>query len=289
VTEAFRLREAGLVPEGIARDGTSRAFFVGSIKKRKIVRFLDGKIDDFVPTARGFHAFLGLRVDEARRVLWAASVSDKEEADFKPADEGRAELVAFDLATGATKARYPTPGGEKHLLNDVALAADGTAFVTDSEIGAVWALAPGEKALRVLAPAGRFVYPNGIAYDDAAGALFVSDTLGLWRVDPNSGNATPLPFSAGAALEGIDGLYLNGDWLIGVQNVVGAGRAVAWRLDPPHARIVARKVLVSAHPAFVVPTTGAVVGNLFYLLANSTINGARRDEAPIVLQVPLPA
>jgi sugar lactone lactonase YvrE len=287
VTEAFRGSEAGLVPEGIARDGTG-AFFLGSIQRRKIVRIRDGKSDELVPTVRGFHAFLGLRVDEPRKLLWAATEADPDEDGFRPDDAGHSELVAFDLATGEPRARHSPPGGGKHLFNDLALAADGTLFVTDSEAGTVWTLGPGETALRPLVPAGRLVYPNGIAWDEATRTLFVADTLAIWRVRPESGELAPLPFRSGAALAGVDGLYLAGDWLIGVQNLAGPGRVVAWRLDRAHREVVERRVLVSAHPAFAVPTTGALARGALYLLANSTINGANREQPPIVLKVPLP-
>src|SRR5262249_42605905 len=111
----------------------------------------------------------------------------------------------------------------------------------------------------------------------------------VWRVNPTSGESTPIPFSAGAAMPGVDGLYLAGDWLVGVQNIVGTARVLAWRLDTAHAKVVARRVLAVAMGAFEVPTTGAVVGTVFYLLANSNLNGAHPQDPPIVLQMPLGA
>ena len=71
---AFTLAERDLVPQGIAWDARDKAFFVSSIRKRKIVkvkpRAEGGPADceDFVgPGADGIDSILGLRVDPVRR------------------------------------------------------------------------------------------------------------------------------------------------------------------------------------------------------------------------------
>src|SRR6476619_5910763 len=58
---AFRIPEKGMVPEVIAYDAKTRAVFVGSIRKRKIVRVTpDGKASDFVSSGReGLRGVLG--------------------------------------------------------------------------------------------------------------------------------------------------------------------------------------------------------------------------------------
>jgi hypothetical protein len=73
VVEAFRITELGLAPEGIAYDAATRAFFLGSTTQHKIVRVADGRSADFVPASTMGAPVLGLRVDAARRRLWAAS------------------------------------------------------------------------------------------------------------------------------------------------------------------------------------------------------------------------
>ncbi|HYG70476.1 MAG TPA: hypothetical protein VD838_22555, partial [Anaeromyxobacteraceae bacterium] len=76
---AFTVAETGLVPEGIAHDPGTGALFVGSIRQRKIVRIgPDGAATDFVASAAGgLLAPLGLKVDAARRLLWAASMASR--------------------------------------------------------------------------------------------------------------------------------------------------------------------------------------------------------------------
>lgn len=142
VTEAFRIPQTGLVPEGIAYDPVSRAFFVGSVRERKIVRVRDGQSDDFA--ASGLRPVLGLRVDPARRELWAGGEATTSTSVQPGDDTARAEITVLDVETGARKRRYTAADDGVHLFNDIAVAEDGTAYITDSLAGALWTIAPGE-------------------------------------------------------------------------------------------------------------------------------------------------
>jgi sugar lactone lactonase YvrE len=210
-------------------------------------------------------AVLGLHVDAARRVLWAASHADEEQQGYTAADAGRCSLIAIDLGSRAVRT-YPLPRDGAHMLNDVAVDGHGTAFVTDSDAGQVWRLSATDTAMRPLTPAGSFIYPNGIAFDERAQTLFVADTLGVWRVDPSSGAMRLLAAPRGIALGSFDGLYAFDGRLVGIQPV-GVGRVVALTLNAAHDAVTERHVIVPAHPAFHLPTTAAVVDDALYLVA----------------------
>ena len=62
---------------------------------------------------------------------------------------GQTALRAFDLKSAAAKGTYPFPGGG--LCNDIAVAADGTAYATDTTGGRILRLKPGAAALDVWA------------------------------------------------------------------------------------------------------------------------------------------
>jgi hypothetical protein len=266
--EAFRVDEVGFGPEGIAYDPQDHAFFLGSIRHRKIVRVVPGRApDDLVSNPRQpMDAVLGLRVDPARRVLWAASHADEDQDGYTAADKGRCALLAIDLASRAVRA-YPVPRDGAHLLNDVAVDSHGTAFVTDSDAGQVWRVSSTDAALHPLTPAGSFIYPNGIAFDESAQTLFVADTLGVWRVDQNTGAMRLLATPRGIALGSFDGLYAIDGRLVGIQPI-GLGRVVALTLNAAHDAVTERRVIVPAHPAFHRPTTAAVADGALYLVAN---------------------
>lgn len=108
---------------------------------------------------------------------------------------------------------------------------------------------------------------------------------------PRIANATRETIAA------IDGLYVRGQTLIGVQNVITPGRVIEMTLDAAGGGVTAVRTLLSHHhPALAEPTTGAVDGDRFLLLANSfagrlqpdgTVRDAASITAPVILAVPL--
>jgi hypothetical protein len=72
--EALALDEADLGPEGIAWSAKTKRLYLGSVKRKIVAADLAGHIETLVPPARGgLGVVLGLRVDDARSELWAAS------------------------------------------------------------------------------------------------------------------------------------------------------------------------------------------------------------------------
>ena len=295
-TVAFRVAEPDLIPEGLAHDPVTGDFFLGSVHKRKIVRVgADGKVRDFATSGQdGLSEVLGLKVDPERRLLWAMSAGGKADGPR----EGWSAAFVYDLASGQLRRRYPlddAPG--KHLLNDLALAAGGRAFLTDSASGAVWRVDPGAETPAPLVPAGRLDYPNGIALSGDERRLYVADfASGISIVDPATGRVQPLPHPANVSLHGVDGLYWHPSGLVAVQNGAGTERVVRFRLSPDGLRVVGLDVLESRNPLFAIPTTGAIVGADFYFIANSLLDRLGPDgrlkpnprlEEVVVLKAPL--
>lgn len=268
---AHTLAEPGLVAEGIAADPRDGALYVGSVRLRKIVRVdPGGAVRDLVaPGTRGLGSVLGLKVDAARGLLWAAANA---RADAATGEAGRSGVYAFDLASGALR-RSAVLDGPGHLLNDLAIAEDGTVIVTESAGGKVYRLDPGAAALAPVAEGHRWVYPNGLAFSE--GRLLVADAMGLWRV-PLEGRA-PRPLRAPGAfpLAGIDGLAAAGRTLVAVQNGLGAPRVIRVELEPGAAGVRKAEVLEAGNPGWHVPTTGALVPGAFVYLGNSHVDGWR--------------
>lgn len=292
--EAFRVKERDLIPEGLAQDSTTGDFFLGSLLKKKIVRVgADGRAHDFTSAGQdGLCQVLGLKVDSKRRLLWAMTAAGKAEG----AREGWSAAYVYELGSGQLARRYPMTEG-KHLFNDLALARDGGAFITDSEAGAVWRIEPGRDAPVPLVGAGGLDYPNGIALSGDERRLYVADFAhGISIVDPATGRVRPLPHPPGVSPHGIDGLYWHESGLIGVQNGAGTERIVRYRLSGDGERVLGLDVLESRNPLFAIPTTGAIAGSAFYYIANSRLDqlspegrlrpGARLEDV-VVLRAPL--
>jgi hypothetical protein len=85
----------------------------------------------------------------------------------------------------------------------------------------------------------------------------------------------------GVPTTGVDGLYVCGNALIAVQNVVGIDR-VAWLdLAPDGMSVVGGKVLEQRHPAARQPTTGVVDGDQFFYVVTSDV-ARQRSAGPLL-------
>lgn len=272
--EAFTVAEPGLIPEGIAYDPVDRAFYLGSISGRKILRIdLEGRLSEFVPAdSEGLGEVLGLHVDVKRRILWAASNAT-----------GACGVWGFDLATGRLKRKAVIPR-KGNLINDLAVTPDGNLLATDSGASRILQLRAEGSQLEVLEVPVH--HPNGLAISEDGRILFVSEAgSGILRIDLRTLKARPLAGPPGICLLGIDGLYARGRSLVAVHNGFTSIQVVHYRLDPRLERVVRAEVLDRRDPASPLPTTGAIAGGWFYFMANTQVdrhrNGAFTAGPPL--------
>ncbi len=289
---SFRLTDPRLIPEGIAWDAARKRFLVGSIAQRKIVAIdRRGRTRDFSRPEDGLDAVLGLAVDARRRRVYAVSTNGFEDG---ARSARRNAVVVYDLGRGRKVARHDV--AEALQLNDVAVAADGTLYVSDSEAGSLFRMRPGEHRFALFGAAGAARGANGVAVAPD-GTVYVTLTTGIGRVEPRDGRLARLPQPDSVVSGGIDGLYWHEGDLIGVQNSTNPGRVIRLRLADGGKRIDGLVVLQSHHhPAFVEPTTGAIAGSAIHVLANTYVgryqpDGSVKDAATLrpttVLAVPL--
>lgn len=293
---AFRIPEKDLIPEGIAHDPETGAYYVGSLLKRKIVRIdKAGKASDFTASGQdGLWDVLGLRVDPATRTLWACSGAGPSSGEL----DGSSSLFRYDLKTGKFVDKYDLPG-RPHLCNDIAFGKGGEIFFTDSKGNTLYRLwlQDAEYRMNALVGPGTFIYPNGVAASPDSSKLFVADFRnGLSIVNPASGQVRPLPHPERVQVAGIDGLYFHEGSLVAVQNSSGTERIVRYRLNAALDAIESEEVLESRNPLFEIPTTGVLVGGKLAVLANSHLDrlgeqgrlkpGADLAE-PVILEIPV--
>ena len=103
---------------------------------------------------------------------------------------GQTALRSFDLKSGAAKGTCPLPANAG-FCNDIAIAPDGSAYVTESFRGRVHRLRPGAAALEVwFTDAQSINAVDGLAFL-GDGALYVNDFLNgkLFRIPVNSDNS----------------------------------------------------------------------------------------------------
>ena len=291
---AFELEDRALIPEGIAYDAASKSFFLGSVQRRIVRVSESGAASEFAGPEAIPDPLLGLAVDGPRRILYAVATSALTEQGRK---NRRNAVLAFDIDSRRLLQRYDVAGAQQ--LNDVAVAPGGRVFATDSAAGTIYEIAvKGPGPSRELLPAGRLGGSNGLAPSADGKRLYVAHSTGLAVVDLATGEMKRVGNETREGLGAIDGLYQWQGQLVGVQNYTTPGRVVVVTLSPDGASVARVQTLLSHHHnGLDQPTTGAIAGSSFYLLAATGIQHfnaqGRIDDPsavtrPRVLRVPLP-
>jgi DNA-binding beta-propeller fold protein YncE len=176
-------------PESITstKDGT---IFIGSLGHGNVYRVAKGSttpVEFIKPGAGGLANVLGVLADEKSKTLWVCS----------PNLDGKGDptsLKAYDLKTGASKGGYPLPGGPNAFCNDIAIAADGSAYVADTRLNSVLMLKKGAKALEVVAKDDRLAGADGLDFATKNQLIVNSVSSGkLFRLDLGAdGKATSI-------------------------------------------------------------------------------------------------
>ena len=183
-------------PESVTstRDGT---LYVGSFNLGGVLKIApDGKTEQLVkPGADGSRSTLGVLADERSGTLFVCSNDISGFGVAGPTETKGAWLKTFDLKNGASKGSFAL-SDPKSLCNDIAVASDGTAYITDSFAPIVYSLKPGGASLEIwvtspsLAPAKDGVGLDGIAIG-ADGNLYVNTYIPakLFRISAKDGKA----------------------------------------------------------------------------------------------------
>lgn len=271
----FSIPEHDLYPESVAYDPKTGDFFLSSMGTSRILRVhTDGDYEDFTSPAearlRGSGS-IGMKVDAERRLLWVCTgrytlFGGEEEAPPKTG------VVLFDLDDGTVRRSWlrdqPSPA---QIFNDLALASDGTAFVTTTMLGKIYRLSPASETMElVLDTPGS--HNNGITLGPDERHLFFTLDRRLRRFDLATGDVVPVAVPGDAEV-GTDGLYFVDGSLVVVK---------------PRSRQIARlflndgldavetvAILADGHPDFAYPTTGVVVGDALVFVATSFADVAR--------------
>jgi streptogramin lyase len=283
-------------PENITstHDGT---LYVGSLGSGGIIRIKPGATKGEMwikPGAFGSRSILGVLADERSNTLWACSNDMSALGVVIASTETGSMLKGFDLQTGQGKVSAKLPG-DHTLCNDIAIGADGSAFVTNSAAPQILRLPPGGHQLEVwandsaLAPPAGGVGLDGIAFG-TGGSLYVDTyTPGrLFRVDVVDGKAgkvTKLEPSRPLTLSDAIRPLRGNEFLI----IEGAGRLDRMRVEGDRA------VIETLQDGYAVPTGVAVVGHTAWVSEGQlsyVLDPAKKGQSPKlpfhIYSVPLP-
>ena len=254
----------GFIPEGVEYDTANDRFLTGSIAEGSIFQIHpDGRVSAVVSDP-DLVSSIGIEVDESRDLLLVANA---DATVFQGNSPGQAKLGVYRLSSGerlamvdlATAIADP-PADAAYFANDVAVGADGTAFVTDTRMNVVYSVSPDYRAsvLHRFEPSEDFA-PNGIAYH-ASGFLLVAGGRTLWKVPiDNPAGATQVTLSEEVA--GQDGIVWAGDDRLAIVSNSSSQVVVVTSTD---AWQTAQQAAVATYE--MQATTAAVVGDDIYVL-----------------------
>lgn len=287
-------------PEGMDYDQRTNRYYVASVRHRTIAEVAPGGVtrELWPRDGKGVGAVLGVRADTRRGVLWATLAGIPQMHGFARADSSIAALVMVRIADGGIERRWDLPPARLgHVLGDLAVGPLGDVFVTDSDDPTLYRLRPNADSLeKITSPLFRSL--QGMAPTPDGHLLFVADySLGLLRVDLETGQVTRIEDVPGTTSLGCDGLAWDRGAIIAVQNGVSPARIMRFVLDGAGQRITNAQLLDRNSSIADEPTIGAVVGDEFVYVANSqwekyTDEGRRKPDRPlakpVLLALPLP-
>jgi sugar lactone lactonase YvrE len=163
--------------------------------------------------SNGLDSALGVLADDKSNTLYVCSDDFSAAGVVIPTGATPTALKLFDLKTGEPKGSIVLPG-QATLCNDIVVANDGTAYVTDSFAGHILRLKPGAKEFEVWAHDARWDVPGKPELDGIAilpdGAVYANifEGDGLYRiaVNPDGGSGTITKLQTSRPLYHSDGL-----------------------------------------------------------------------------------
>jgi len=273
---AFQLPERDLIPEGICYDPADDVFYLGSIRKSKILKISrEGEVEVFVQPIEGEdRGYLGMKIDLNQRVLWANWHQDLKPNDPDPERSLWTGIAKFDLESGQLIREYLIEKIDKnHLFNDVAITQDGTVYFTSFAYGMIYTIDSATDEIEEFLRMPEDVWNNGIDITPDDKYLFVVGSDRIFRVELETKEFLELPSPEDEIVGWGDGLYFNdGNLLVITGHREGeqvVNRVVRLRLSEALDRITGIDVLDQDHPLYSNPTTGAIADDWFYYIATA--------------------
>lgn len=270
-----------LMPEDLTFDKAAGTFVVSSIQHHTLYRITLPKAGaaecgvkelPLEDQARRWPV-LAVSSDAQRNLLWMTSCAMPDFTGFPKDDEGKASLFAIDPSSGKVVRRFDLSMGGPAVLGDMSVAANGAVYVSDSIGGGVYRVQGDLKSATLEKIGGDFFSPQTPVLARDGKRVFVADySMGIGVIDlskPSApGQLTYLLHPDTVAVTGLDGLYLDGDSLIGIQNGTTPERIVRFHLNQAQTEITTAEVIEQSTDRLGDPTHVVGLNGWFYVSAN---------------------
>jgi hypothetical protein len=282
------LPQADTMPEDISHLKIANAksvgsFYVSSIQHHTVYRVSLPKTGSrqctmeelpLPPEAKRWPT-LAVSADPKRNVLWVTASAMPGFSGFPKEDEGKAMLMEIDAKSGKLLRRFDPGTTGPAVLGDMCVTDQGTVYVTDSIGGGVYRLRGELQTAKLEKIADGLFSPQTPVLGRDGKRLFVADyTMGIAVIDLPAADAAPnlsaklnyLAHPENIAVVGLDGLYPNGDSLIGIQNGTEPERILRFVMNAEQTEIKSGHVIHQI--AQLDPTHAVQVDGWFYAVTN---------------------
>ncbi|HTR00990.1 MAG TPA: SMP-30/gluconolactonase/LRE family protein [Candidatus Acidoferrum sp.] len=284
----IQIMDTGVFPESIT--STAKGAVISGSTKGVIYRAEPGSAQAkawIMPNAEnGILSLLGVLADDKHNTLWVCSAPNFFGGDRTQTTSG---VRAFDLGSGKFKGRYdfPAPAG---TCNDISIAADGSAYVSDTGNGRIFRLKPNAKELDLVGSDPLLGGIDGLAFS-ADNTLYANNVRSnkLFRValKPDGTMSGLIELSVSQKLNGPDGMRLiKGSTFIQAESTSGRLSIVTVEGDKATMTIL-RDNLESSPGATMVGNTAYVVKTSIKYLLDPSLKGKEPPPA-MIYAVPLP-
>ena len=278
---ACSLPQADTMPEDITYLNSSSAFIVSSIRHHTLYRVTLPKTGaancsmeelPLSPESKRWPV-LAVSFDPIRKVIWATASAMPGFSGFAKEDEGKAMLMEIDPKSGKLLRSFSPATQGPAVLGDMCVTADGTVYVTDSIGGGVYRLRGALQHATLEKIADGLFSPQTPVLARDGRRLFVADySMGIAVIDlPSSGQMAKvnyLPHPYNIADVALDGLYLDGDSFIGIQNGTEPIRILRLKMDNAQTKIISSSIIEQSSERMGDPTHAVLVNGWFYVSAN---------------------
>ncbi|MBZ5492523.1 MAG: hypothetical protein LAO76_16495 [Acidobacteriia bacterium] len=308
------LPQADTMPEDITYLKSSGAFFVSSIQHHTIYRISlprAGKrqcaMDELTLPAEARHwPTLAISADPQRKVLWVTASAMPGFSGIPKEEQGKAVLMEIDPTSGKVLHHFDPGTTGPAVLGDMCVTSQGTVYVTDSIGGGVYRLHGDLQTAKLEKIADGLFSPQTPVLARDGKRLFVADyTMGIAMIDLPAAGAAPnlsakinyLPHPEHVAVVGLDGLYRQGNSLIGIQNGTQPERIVRFLMNSAQTEITGDQVIHQIGQLD--PTHAVEVDGWFYATAHvgwskvddntGQLRPGEKFTAPVLLRFPVDA
>ena len=245
---------------------------LGSVREKKIVRVdLEGAKIDLVKTE---YSVLGMHIDPANGLLWAATAAMPEMIGYNPVDKGKSLIMQIDPTSGVVIQGLEYDEGT--IVGDLAIDKESRVWLSNSLEPTLWrsnadtADYMGAFVRKQFDLSNGFFNLQGLALNDDERFLYLADYItGIHRIDTETDDVVKVFAPEEILLKGIDGLYYYENSLIAIHNGVKPYRIMQYFLDDTGQHILFGRVINQGGASLGEPTLGQVKDGYFYYLANS--------------------